>query len=153
MRTQFLLSMGQDRLSKEEAGELLYQRVHILVSTQELRHSTRNFVKLVGDYLGEESPIFLLMGTRPCHVDRFKRQYEKAFAKDPLSGTDLMDRIHKTCSGVFTLLKHDRHIGHGVGVPCRVRGYSEEGGWRGLVDLDSGMGESASAKGGGTPEI
>ena len=57
MRIQVLLSMGKDFLSKEEAGELLDQRIHVLTSTQELRHSTRNFDKLVVDYLGEESPI------------------------------------------------------------------------------------------------
>ena len=37
MRIQVILSMGQDRLSKEEAVELLDQRVHVLGSTQELR--------------------------------------------------------------------------------------------------------------------
>ena len=92
--------MGKDILPKEEAGELLEQRVHILISTQELRHLTRNFVKLVGDYLGEESPICLSMGTWPHHIDRFERQYDKAFARDPLFGADLMDRIHK-CVQVF----------------------------------------------------
>ena len=49
MRIQVLLSMGQDRLSKEEVTELLDQRVHVLTLTQDLRHSTRNFVWLVGD--------------------------------------------------------------------------------------------------------
>ena len=53
MRIQVLLSMGQDCLSKEEEGELLDHRVHVLTSTQELRHSTRNLFKLVGNYLGE----------------------------------------------------------------------------------------------------
>ena len=52
MRIQVLLSMGQDRLSKEEANEIMDQRVHVLTSTQELHYSTRNFVKLVRDYLG-----------------------------------------------------------------------------------------------------
>ena len=52
MQIQVLLYMGQDRLSKQDATELLDQRFHVLTSTQELRHSTRNFVKLVGDYLG-----------------------------------------------------------------------------------------------------
>ena len=63
MRIQVLLSMGQDCLSKEEATELLDQRFHVLTSAQELRHSTRNSVKLVRDYLGEESPICLSMGS------------------------------------------------------------------------------------------
>ena len=53
MRIQVLLSMGQDLLSKEEVKDLLDQRVHVLTSTQELGHSTRNFLKLAGDYLGE----------------------------------------------------------------------------------------------------
>ena len=52
-------------------------------------------MKLVGDYLGEDSLICLLIGMWPRHIDRFERQYYKAFAKDPLFGADLMDRIHK----------------------------------------------------------
>ena len=56
---------------------------------------TRNFVKLAGDYLGGEIPICLSMGTWPRHIDRFERQYNKAFARDPLSGADLINRIHK----------------------------------------------------------
>ena len=63
MRIQVLLSMGKDRLSKEEAGDILDQRFHVLTSTQKLCHSTQNSVKLTGDYLGEESPICLLIGT------------------------------------------------------------------------------------------
>ena len=88
--------MGQDLLSRLEAGKLLDQRLHVLASTEDLRYSTRNFVTLAGDYLGEEIPIFLPMGTWPSHIDRFKRQYDKAFAKDPLLGADLMDHIHKS---------------------------------------------------------
>ena len=52
-------------------------------------------MKLAGDYLGEEIPICLSMGTWPCHIDRFERQYDKAFTKDTLLGADFMDRIHK----------------------------------------------------------
>ena len=95
MRIQVLLSMGQDRLSKEEVTELLDQRVHVLTSTQELHHSTRNFVKLAGDYLGEGSPVCISMALWPRHSDRFERQYDRAFARDPLFGADIMDRIHK----------------------------------------------------------
>ena len=80
--------------------ELLDQRVHVLTFTQELRHSTRNFVKLTGDYLGEESPIYMSMGSWLRHIDRFERQYNKAFARDPLFEADLMNRIHK-CVQVF----------------------------------------------------
>ena len=35
------------------------------------------------------------MATWPYHIDLFERQYDKAFAKDPLFGADLIDRIHK----------------------------------------------------------
>ena len=52
-RIQVLLSMRQDLLSKEEAGELLGQRVHVLTSTKDICHLMRNFVKLAGQYLGE----------------------------------------------------------------------------------------------------
>ena len=100
MRIQVLLSMGQDRLSKEEATEILDHRVHVLASTQELRHLTCNFVKLAWDYLGEESPICLLMGWWPRHIDRFKRKHDKAFARDSIFRADLMDRTHK-CVQVF----------------------------------------------------
>ena len=87
-------------LSKEEAGELLDQRVHVLVSNQELRHSTRNFFKLMEDYMGEESPICLLMGTWLRHIDRIERKYDEAFKKDPLFWANFMDIIHK-CVRVF----------------------------------------------------
>ena len=51
MQVQVLLSMRQDRLSKEKSRELLYQWVHLIATTQELRHSTRNIFRLAGDYL------------------------------------------------------------------------------------------------------
>ena len=31
----------------------------------------------------------------PRHIDRFERQYDKAFVRDPLFGADLMGRIRK----------------------------------------------------------
>ena len=65
------------------------------MSTQELRHWTRYFVKLAGDFLGVGSPVCFSMASWPRHIDRFKWQYDKAFARDPLFGADLMDRIHK----------------------------------------------------------
>ena len=46
---QVLLKMGQDRLSNEETVELLYQRVNIVASTQDIRHTDCNFVRVVGD--------------------------------------------------------------------------------------------------------
>ena len=87
--------MGQDCLSKEEVTELLDQRVHDLTFTQELRHSTRNFVKLAGDYLVEGSSICISIALWPRHIDRFERQYDKALERDPLFGADLMDIINR----------------------------------------------------------
>ena len=40
MRVQFLLTMVQDRLSKEEVGKLLDQCVHVVATTQEICHIT-----------------------------------------------------------------------------------------------------------------
>ena len=87
--------MGQAHLSKEEAGELLYQRVHVVTTSQELRHSTKNSVKLASDYLGEEIPLCRSTATWPHHIDRLDQQYDKAFTKDHIFGVDLIDRIHK----------------------------------------------------------
>ena len=67
----------------------------MLTSTQELRHLTRNFVRLAGYYLGEGSPVCVIMASWTRHIDRFERQYEKAFYRDPLFGADLMYQIHK----------------------------------------------------------
>ena len=36
-----------------------------------------------------------MVATWLFHIDRFERKYDKAFAKDPLFGADLIDRIHK----------------------------------------------------------
>ena len=52
MRVQVLLAMDQEGLSQEEAGKLLNQRVHVITTVQELRISTRKFMRLNLDYLG-----------------------------------------------------------------------------------------------------
>ena len=57
-------------------------------------------MKLSGDYLGEERSIYLSMRTWPRHIDRFERQYDKAFANDTIFRVDLMDCIHQ-CVQVF----------------------------------------------------
>ena len=36
-----------------------------------------------------------MMESWPRHIDRFERQYNKAFSRDTLFGADLMDWIHK----------------------------------------------------------
>ena len=74
---------------------MLDQRVHVVASTQDISHSTRNFSKIAGEYLGEERPLCLSMGTWLRHIDHFERKYDRAFAEDSLFGVDFMDRIHK----------------------------------------------------------
>ena len=133
--------MGQDHLSKEEAGELLDKRVHVLASSQELQHSTRNFMKLAGDYLvaASHSPL---------------RAAIRQGLRKGSSLQGIFDGLHpQTCSVIFTLIQHDHHRRSGVRGPHRVRGSSEKCVERGVVDLDAGMGGLASAKGGVTPEI
>ena len=91
MIVQFLLAMVQDQLSNEEAGELLNQQVHVVATSQELRHITRKSVRLAGEYLGTEGPLCQVMATWPRHIDRFGWQYEKAFVGDRLLGADIVD--------------------------------------------------------------
>ena len=87
--------MGQDRLSKDEAGELLDQSAHVVFTAQELRHITRNSVRLTRDYLGTEGPLSRAMVTWPRHIDLFERKYDKAFTGNRLFGADIVDRIYK----------------------------------------------------------
>ena len=82
--------MGQDRLSIEEMGELLYQRVHVVTNTQELRHSTRNFMRMTGGYLGNEGTLSCAMAIWSCNIDLFEMQYNKAFAGSPFFGADIV---------------------------------------------------------------
>ena len=74
MRVQVLLAMGQYRLSKEEAGELLDQWVHVVTTTHEICHRTRNFVCLMGDYFRDEGPFSQAMATWPRHIDQLDQQ-------------------------------------------------------------------------------
>ena len=69
--------------------------VHVVTTTQELHHSTRNFVRLEVDYLGDDVPLSQDMATWPNYIDRFNQNYYKAFAGDPLFGSDIVDNIHK----------------------------------------------------------
>ena len=63
MRFQVLLAMGQYLLPKDKAGELLDQHVNLVATTQEIRHITRNFVRLNGDYFRTEGPLSRAMAT------------------------------------------------------------------------------------------
>ena len=62
MSINVLLETGRDHLPKEETGELLYQRVHVIASTQELRHASKNFVKIAGGLPGGRVPNMTLYG-------------------------------------------------------------------------------------------
>ena len=66
----------------------------MVTTSEELCHSMKNFVKLVGDYLGKGKPLCQSMETWPLHVDHFERQYNNVFEKDHLFGEELVKRIH-----------------------------------------------------------
>ena len=51
-----------------------------------------------------------------------------------------MDHIHKRVQVFFALLQHDHHRGRGFRVPSRVRGASEKGKERGVVEFNASMG-------------
>ena len=95
MQVQVLLLMGKYCLSKEEVGELLDHRFHVVTTTQDLHHGMRNFMRLARDYLEYEGPLCRAMDTGPRHIDRFERQCEKAFTRIPFFGADLVDWVHK----------------------------------------------------------
>ena len=86
--------MSQERLSKDDYRELLEQWFHVVTMTQELYNSTRNFVRVSGDYLSAGRPLSQAMATWPIHIDRFERQYDKALSVNRLLGTDLVDHTH-----------------------------------------------------------
>ena len=50
---------------------------------------------MTGDYLGMGGPLSRAMAIWPCHIYRFERQYEKAFAGHRLFRADIVDWIHK----------------------------------------------------------
>ena len=91
IQVQVFFVMGQYRLSKEEAGERLEQWVHVVTKIQELRHSTRNFVRLAGDHLKPDGSLSQVTTTWPLHIDRFERQYYKAFVVNHLFWEDTED--------------------------------------------------------------
>ena len=87
--------MGYYQLSKEDMGKLLDQQVHMVVTIQEHRHSTRNFERVAREYLCMDGTLFQAMATLPCHIDRFEQQYDKEFAADRLFGANIVGRTHK----------------------------------------------------------
>ena len=99
MLIQVLVAMGQDRLFKEDAGEMLDQRVHMVTTTQDIRHSIRNFLSVDGNYLRDEGTLIRAMATRKCYIDRFEQQYDKVFTGNPFFSTYLVNHIHKQVQG------------------------------------------------------
>ena len=71
------------------------QWVPVDTTTQDLSHTTRNFVRVAGDYLENEAPLGRSIITWPQHIDRFERQYNKAFAENTLFGAETIDRTNK----------------------------------------------------------
>ena len=71
------------------------QQVHMVTTMQEIRHITRNSVRVDGDYLGDEGTLIQTMATWPHHIDNFKRKYDYAFAVNTFFGADLVYRTHK----------------------------------------------------------
>ena len=69
MRVQVLLIMVQYGIYKYEVGKLLNQHIHVVATTKELCHSTRNFLRLNRDYLETEGPILREMVTYLCHIN------------------------------------------------------------------------------------
>ena len=76
-------------------GDLLDQRFHVFTSTQELLHWNAKIREASRGLPGRGEPNIFFTGKWPPHVDRFEKQYDKAFVRYPLFGADLMDRIHK----------------------------------------------------------
>ena len=54
MKVQVLLAMVQDRLSKGDYIQLLYQWLNVVMLTQEIKHITKKALWVSVDYLGLE---------------------------------------------------------------------------------------------------
>ena len=80
------------------------------------------------------------MGTWPRHVDRFERQYDKAFTRDPLFGADLMNYIHKRVQVFLHSCNMTAIEDLEFGVPSGVWGDPEKVRERGVVDFNTNMG-------------
>ena len=96
MQLQVLLSMGQDQIPEEESRDILYQRVHMVTTSQDLQHSPINFVRLAREYLGTDGTLSQAMITHPHHIDRYERLYHKNFAGNHFFRSNTVGRIHKT---------------------------------------------------------
>ena len=52
-------------------------------------------MRLSGDYMWNEGPLYQVMATWPCHIEYFERQYYKAFVGDRIFRADILDIIYK----------------------------------------------------------
>ena len=87
--------MRKYHLSKEETRELLEKQVHMVTTTQELQHTTRNFLRVVGDYLVPEGTLIRAIATCPCHIKCFEHKHDKDLAGNNIFSTDIIDIMNK----------------------------------------------------------
>ena len=87
--------MDQDLLYNAKVVELLYQWVHVVETTQELRQSVRNFIWAMEDCLGSKGTVIQEMATWPHHIDRFEHQYYKYLTKNHIFVYNLLYCIQK----------------------------------------------------------
>ena len=67
----------------------------MVTTTQELHHSTRNFLRVTRGYLGDEGPLIRDMIKWMQHIDRFDRKCNKALAVNPFFVADIINRTQK----------------------------------------------------------
>ena len=89
------MAMVQDRQSKEESRKLLYQRVDIVTSTQDISNSTHNYGQVVEDYMVPDNPLEMAMDMWLLHINQYEWQYDNAFEVSVLFGVDITNRFHK----------------------------------------------------------
>ena len=80
------------------------------------------------------------------HIDHFKRQYNKAIARDPLFGAHLMDCVHKRVQLFLHSCNMTAIEDVESGALTEFGGDSEIGRERGVVDFDVSKGGLASTK-------
>ena len=95
MRSQVLLVMGQDHLYKEEDSDFIDRQVHVVASTQELCHSTHNFVWVSGDWLVSYVPLGVYISMWPHHIYCYDHQYAKILSANAFFRAGLLDCIQK----------------------------------------------------------
>ena len=90
--------------------------------------------------MGEKRLICLSMGSWPHYIDRFDRQYDKAFARDPIFGADLMDRIHKRVQVFLHSCNTTKTEEVESGALAEFGGLQKEGGERRIAHFNAVVG-------------